>query len=80
MAKSLLLQIAYEEREDDGVVVSYTETGEAVALRLPSGRAVDLRVTPPFLVMNPCPYCGAMNDKGHDPLKHVDPSLGEKVM
>lgn len=75
-----VIHISYEVREDDGVIVSYTAVGEAIALRLPrSGRVVDLRVKAPFLVMVPCPYCGVLNDKGHDPLRHVDPFLGEWI-
>jgi hypothetical protein len=48
------------------------------------GRKEDLRKRPPYLTMNPCPYCGAHGPKvasvaGHDPLRHVDPSLGSPV-
>lgn len=72
-----ILHITQEVTEDDGVITCYA--GEIpVALKLPrSGRVVDLRTRPDFLPMSPCPYCGAVNDKGHIPHKHVDPSLGE---
>lgn len=42
------------------------------------GKKEDMRKHPPFLAMSPCPYCGAVNSS-HDPLKHVDPTLGTPV-
>ena len=44
----------------------------------------DLRKKPPYLPMTPCPHCDAFGPKvahvsGHDPLRHVDPSLGVPV-
>lgn len=52
----------------------------AVALKLPkTGTVVDLRHAPPFLTMSPCPYCGTLNDRGHNPMKHIDHTLGEVV-
>jgi hypothetical protein len=50
----------------------------------PDGRKEDLRKKPPYLPMTPCPHCDAFGPKvahvsGHDPLRHVDPSLGVPV-
>jgi hypothetical protein len=43
------------------------------------GRKEDLRKAPPYLAMSPCPYCGVTGPRAHDPLKHVDPTLGTPV-
>jgi hypothetical protein len=49
-----------------------------LARRLSFGSAPveDLRAGAPFYQLLPCPYCGVEEDRGHDPLKHVDPRLG----
>jgi hypothetical protein len=61
---------------EDGVE-SYTDSsGALVALKLESGRVVDLRVDAPFLAMSPCPYCGAEANRNHDNILHIDLSLG----
>lgn len=49
------------------------ETRENIALKLPSGIVLDLREQPLYLVMTPCPACGAVNDKDHTPLYHTSP-------
>ena len=51
-------------------------TGEVIALKLKGGTVADLRQHPPFLAMDPCPYCGARNNKVHTLSMHVDPFLG----
>lgn len=38
---------------------------------------IDLRFNPPFLSMSPCPFCGTHNDRGHEPLMHVDVRFGK---
>ena len=50
--------------------------GERVAYRCVGGPVIDERA-PPFYQIFPCPYCGVAEDRGHDPLKHVDPRLGQ---
>ena len=67
--------------EDGMLIFSDEKTNVKIALRLPSGRVVDLRLDPTFVAITPCPYCIATNGtekKGqeHDPLCHIDPSLG----
>lgn len=38
----------------------------------------DLREEAPYYQILPCPYCGVVEDKNHDPLKHVDTHLNGK--
>lgn len=66
--------------DEDGMM-TFSSSGKKVALVLPSGKVVDLRCDPPFNAMYPCPWCArkhGLNSKGadHDPLCHIDPSLG----
>lgn len=64
--------------EEDGITV-FSHKGVDVAWRLPKGGVVDLRTSTPFLPMSPCPYCGAENDKGHNPTPHIHAYLGTSV-
>lgn len=71
--------VAIMEGEVD-VLAYRDERGNVVALVLPNtGTVADLRIHPPFLSMSPCPYCGALDDKGHAAIKHIDPFLGERI-
>jgi hypothetical protein len=70
--------------DEDGMM-SFSSDGKVVALRLPSGRVVDLRPDPPFVAIVPCPYCIAIHSadskgKDHVPECHIDPSLGEVII
>ena len=71
--------IAIADGEVD--VLAYSdERGHVVALVLPkTGTVADVREHPPFLSMSPCPYCGAVDDKGHIAIKHIDPFLGTHI-
>lgn len=63
--------------DDDGVVAYVDPNGVDLALKMPwCGTVADIRPAPPFYAMSPCPYCGAHNDRGHDPMRHTDPMLG----
>lgn len=68
-------------RQDDDGCVSYLDPqGVVVAVKMPwYGRVADVRSKPTFHAMSPCPYCSTHNDRQHDPLKHTDPFLGEKL-
>lgn len=44
-----------------------------------AGRVTDLRTEPLYLAMSPCPYCDAMEDRGHVAARHVDPRLGVRT-
>lgn len=61
-----------------GGVVEYIDpaTQEVIAIVLKGGTVADLRQHPPFLATSPCPFCGAINNRGHNNSKHVDPFLG----
>lgn len=39
----------------------------------------DVRPSPPFWTILPCPYCGVQQDRDHDPLLHVDKRLGTLI-
>jgi hypothetical protein len=44
---------------------------------------MDMRSGGPFLQLIPCPYCGTEKDSQHDPIKHINHSLGiseEKII
>lgn len=59
-----------------GSTLTWTDAaGRVVATRRDGERPVDLRPAPPYYQILPCPYCDA-DGAAHDPLKHVDPSLG----
>ena len=36
------------------------------------------KVGPPFVQVLPCPWCGAIEDRGHVAEKHVDEDLGTR--
>ena len=66
--------------DSDGVVAYLDSAGVEVAYKMPwSGTVADVRPSPPFLPMSPCPYCGAENDRKHNPMNHIDYFLGEKI-
>ena len=55
---------------------SWVYEGKVVFAVNANGTLHDLRHSPPFLPMSPCPYCGATGSKvtfvgHHDPLKHI---------
>lgn len=63
--------------ESDGVVAYIDAKGTVLAYKLPkTGTVADLRVDPKFLAISPCPYCGAVNNRGHILSQHTDPFLG----
>lgn len=37
---------------------------------------VEIKEGPPYYQILPCPYCGVLTDKEHDPMLHVDKKLG----
>lgn len=62
----------------------WARKGETVFIVLLDGTKIDMRKSPPYLSMDPCPYCGATSPRvsvvsGHDPLKHVDVIFGKKT-
>jgi hypothetical protein len=67
-----------------GDTIAYTDAkGHLIARKLTwikdYSAVFDLRGRPPYLAISPCPYCGTENDRGHNPLLHVDTRLGVKV-
>lgn len=68
---------------NDRITTYLDRAGKPVALVTSNGVVCDLRMpdyaSPPYLAMSPCPDCGALNNKKHNPLKHVDPFLGTKT-
>lgn len=68
----------------DSITTYLDQAGKPVALVTSNGLVCDLRMpdykpSPPYLAMVPCLYCGVTNNRGHDPLKHIDPFLGTKT-
>ena len=62
-----------------GDLMTWTSNdGAIVATRRDGERPIDIRPSPPYYEIQPCPYCDA-DGSAHDPVKHVDPSLGAKV-
>lgn len=65
-------------------IIPIEETRELIDVPTPVGQQVwsdrwsfkDNRESAPFHQILPCPQCGVPEDKNHDPLKHIDPSLG----
>ncbi len=55
------------------------DTGVHVFTVLADGTKRDERPNPPFLAMSPCPYCGAVQDRGHFPMGHVNPAFGTRI-
>lgn len=72
--KKSYIDISRIVSEDDGDIY-YDVSGKALALKLKSGTVIDLR-TGQTLPMSPCPYCGALKDRGHVPDKHRDGTIG----
>ena len=65
-------------------MMTFSAKGKKVALRMPSGRVVDLRLDPPFVSISPCPWCVGIHGldssgKEHDALSHIDPDLGTDI-
>ncbi len=72
--------------DPDGVMAYLDKDGVEVAYRMPwCGTVADVRKVQdkrgcnPFAAMSPCPYCDVENDRKHDPMKHIDYFLGEKI-
>ena len=64
--------------QDNGSRAFHDEGGKLVAVvpaRFVYGSVIDYR-EPPFEQTSPCIYCGALDDRGHDPTLHVNHSLG----
>jgi hypothetical protein len=84
--KKPTFQEVFAESHDNGSSTFWNhdpkEPGaKVIAIRGSQGRyqdIVDLRDNPLFLPMSPCPWCSAINDRNHDPLRHIDLSLGTK--
>lgn len=53
--------------------------GQIVFVITKNGAGHEKRMVPPFLALSPCPYCGAVEDKNHNALLHVDTRFGVKV-
>lgn len=53
--------------------------GRLAAVERPGERAEDVRPSPPFTQILPCPYCGVTADRDHDPLAHVDRRFGRSI-
>lgn len=70
------------EKTPRGVVIGYHDikTGTLLARKfmwVPGyRRTIDLRDHPLFLTLSPCPYCGTLEDKGHQALSHIDTRFG----
>lgn len=79
------LRIPLRVCRPNGSVAYYDEGRRQVAVvfrgdeTFDYSKVIDLRSKPPFLPMSPCPYCGAVEDRGHDALMHVDKRLGVAV-
>ena len=86
MAKEEKTQRAFLVFQDDGSLACYgLAHGDLIfpntmLVRVKPGfnyaDVQDLR-QPPFAQILPCPYCGVLEDKGHDLQLHINPSLGK---
>ena len=59
----------YFDRDDSSLLVAVVRPG------MKYEDVIDKR-NPPFFQILPCPYCGVMEDRDHDPWLHVNPKLG----
>lgn len=65
--------------ETEDLLMGPKDEGEESVNYLDGVVREDLRLDPPYYNIVPCPYCGVKEDRGHDPMKHINPALGEKV-
>jgi len=61
---------------EDGKKVTPINDGVVAFNAFPNGDKVDMRATPPFAQILPCPYCDSQHENKHEPLKHVDSKRG----